>query len=231
MDTLLQADADEHSFFTPAGTPSAALAAAALTCCPSPAHPPACAGMPTGLFVGDCGFTCCWLDGVLDQLAVGTDRGIVHALDLGVAPRGMAGAPLASPALAAAQGGHHHSAAALTHNHASASGSGAAHHVPAGAGVHALPQHGGPHQRLPATWLSGMPPPQQLPGGGAAVAAQQGQRPPAPQPHHHQQPPPQHHHQQQQQRQQQPLQPADAAAMDAEAALAAQAAKLTVGAS
>lgn len=55
--------------------------------------------MPTGLFVGDCGFTTCWYDSAREQLAVGTDRGIVHALDLGLVPRSM---PSAAPATAAA---------------------------------------------------------------------------------------------------------------------------------
>ena len=54
-------------------------------------------GAQTGLFVGDCGFTCCWYDGGLEQLAVGTDRGIVHSLDLALQPRSMPAAAFASP--------------------------------------------------------------------------------------------------------------------------------------
>ena len=70
---------------------------------PPPHCPPALpAGTPTGLFVGDCGFTCCWYDGALEQLAVGTDRGIVHALDLGLLPRSAGVPPAPAPAAAAA---------------------------------------------------------------------------------------------------------------------------------
>lgn len=82
----------------------------------APARPPVTlhAGTPTGLFVGDCGFTCCWYDSSLEQLAVGTDRGIVHALDLGLVPRCMPGAALAS---AAAKAAAHPTAAAHAHPH------------------------------------------------------------------------------------------------------------------
>ena len=211
-----------------------------ISCCAIGVH--SChqprAGMSTGLFVGDCGFTCCWMDGVLDQLAVGTDRGIVHALDMGLNPRGMAGAALASPsaqaaaaatAPTAAGGPHAPVAAAEPHDHAGlllAAAQQAMLHLPA--------EQAGPHPHLPAAWAAGMPPQQQ-----AADAT------PAPE-----QPPPQHQRplssmqqQQQQQRQQQHSQhpqptqeahlPSDAAVVDADVARAANAlaAKLAVGAS
>jgi WD40 repeat protein len=197
----------------------------------------AATGMPTGLFVGDCGFTCCWMDGCLDQLAVGTDRGIVHALDLGVTPRGMAGAPLAGPnaqaaaaaALAGAVGGQHRGVPAVN-CHAGGIGAAqqpAAPHAPAG--------HAGPHPALPPAWQPGMPLPQQLPAH-AAAGHEQPQQLLAPQPL--QAPPSMAHPQQQQyqpppQQQQQPQdaqQPADVTDADVAMAAGSLAAKLTVGA-
>ncbi|KAL4430377.1 hypothetical protein ABPG77_002183 [Micractinium sp. CCAP 211/92] len=56
----------------------------------------AATGATTGLFVGDCGFTCCWYNAAQEQLCIGTDRGIVHCLDLGLVPRGLAAAAYAA---------------------------------------------------------------------------------------------------------------------------------------
>ncbi|KAL4419894.1 hypothetical protein ABPG75_006992 [Micractinium tetrahymenae] len=61
----------------------------------------AATGAPTGLFVGDCGFTCCWYNSAQEQLCIGTDRGIVHCLDLGLVPRGLAPAAYAAADLKA----------------------------------------------------------------------------------------------------------------------------------
>jgi hypothetical protein len=60
-------------------------------------------GAITGMFVADCGFTCSWYDDELEQLAVGTDRGIVHSLDLGLQPRSMPVAAAHTPAAGAGQ--------------------------------------------------------------------------------------------------------------------------------
>lgn len=144
------------------------------TCLASPPPATCHAGMPTGLFVGDCGFTCCWLDGVLDQLAVGTDRGIVHALDLGVAPRGMAGAPLAGPAHVTAIPAV---PAALPPAHALAAGC--------------------YQQALPGAWAAGVPPPPPQVPAAAPAGPEQHMTPPATTQLHQQQP-------QQQFQQQQP---------------------------
>lgn len=196
--------------------------------------------MSTGLFVGDCGFTCCWMDGVLDQLAVGTDRGIVHALDMGLNPQGMAGAALASPsaqaaapgAVPTAAGGQHAPvAAAATHGHAGVLLAAAQQAV-----LHSPPEQAGPHPHLPAAWAAGMPPQQQA---ADALPAPEELMPPQ-----HQQPLSGVQQQQQQhlqhaqhtqhgQHPQEALLPSDAAVVDADVARAANAlaAKLAVGAS
>lgn len=121
----------------------------------------AATGAQTGLFVGDCGFTCCWYDSVVDQLAVGTDRGIVHALDLGLQPRVLAPAAFKAPAVALA---------AAPQLPSSAAGAGAGLAVAVAAAEQGS-QPGGTSSRGSGASTAQPPTPAGTEGGGAAAPA------------------------------------------------------------
>jgi WD40 repeat protein len=54
-------------------------------------------GALEGVFVGDCGLTCCHYDSATESLVLGTDRGVVHFVDAALAPAGAGGSAGTQP--------------------------------------------------------------------------------------------------------------------------------------